>query len=182
VTIEEIREQLPEYTEEQFRRDRAVVMGGAQFSGSLIQQNITVLWKYANELMVTDRGMMSEEQLNALRMRATGIAGLTSRTELTNAICKHVHVHSLSSQPVKISRLNRIYGRVAFKLKTNVREIAEDLLYSGKLIPFEYQGQNALVSKAVWDALPSIIPGYDSALGTPEYVSTIASWAANTVK
>lgn len=168
-----------EYTTEQRNRDfRLRVALGTKFNGPLPLQGARVLWQYANHLMPIDRAMMSEEQYNALRMMSTTTARLLSVDELVEAVRKHVHVHSLDAQPVGLSRLNRLYGRVAHRLNTTAREVSLDLIAEGKCILFEHGGKHALVSKAVWDALPEIVIGTNE----DEYEAMLQKWADKTVK
>lgn len=140
------------------------------------------LFRRATELTLNDVINMPENTKAILLFSNNSITGLTSREAVKAALHRHVHINTLNTWPTSLSRLNRIYGRVACKHETSSRELADELINEGKLTPFTREGKTGLVATSLWTELPEVLSMQGIEQGSGMYEDVMYRWAANTVK
>lgn len=98
-------------------------------------------------------GKLSPEEVSRITIAASSTAGITALKGLRERILSLIHMHSCKIHPVSLGTLNRMYGRIASKLDTNVRTCVDYLCAAEYAVMLDDGTKRGLMSKVVWDEI-----------------------------
>jgi hypothetical protein len=92
-----------------------------------------------------------------------------------------IHLNSLNSSPVSVSRLNRQFGRVARKAGTSCKALTDVLVAKRQVELFERHGRRALLSAQAWTERQALMAENEIMPYSPAFDAAMDALAENII-
>jgi hypothetical protein len=119
--------------------------------------------------------------IDALTLKHNRVAGINEVDTLKDRMHQCIHWSTLCATPLTARHLNRLYGRVASRLKVSVSDLLLDFIVNGLVVTFDSKDRTdqrvSYVCKVVWDEVDNYFKSMGELDGMPK--DALERWQSN---